>query len=85
MMGCVTTVYKSACPWCTFPKEMSNDDNSSLGAICGIIGSLQALEVIKIILGKTSLQNRLLYWNGNTMKLEDFVTEKNIKCKVCRK
>jgi molybdopterin-synthase adenylyltransferase len=85
LMGYITTIYKSsACPWCVFESE-SNDDNSIIGPTCGIIGSMQALETIRIIIGKRPLQNRLLYWNGNMMNMREIELEKNKKCKICGK
>ena len=85
MIGYITTIYKSsACPWCVFESE-SDDDNSIIGPTCGIIGSMQALETIRIIIGKRPLQNRLLYWNGNMMNMREIELEKNKKCKICGK
>jgi adenylyltransferase/sulfurtransferase len=46
------------CYRCLFPQPSqtaaSCDETGILGAVTGVIGTLQALEAIKIILGKTS-------------------------------
>ena len=56
-----------------------------IGAIAGIIGSIQALEAIKYILGSGELLTaKILIFNGLTMKMRvaDFGV-KNPRCRVC--
>ncbi|NHC37635.1 molybdopterin-synthase adenylyltransferase MoeB [Scytonema millei] len=49
-----------------------------LGVLCGIIGTIQATETVKIILGKgTSLSGRLLLYNALDMKFRELKLRPN--------
>ena len=68
------------------PETVGNcSDNGIVGAITGVIGSLQALEVLKIVTGKqASLQGKLIVFSGTqssfrTVKLRP----KRPDCSVC--
>jgi sulfur-carrier protein adenylyltransferase/sulfurtransferase len=55
-----------------------------LGVLPGIIGSLQALEAIKLILGVgESLVGRLLLFDGRRMQFRELLLEKDSDCPVC--
>ena len=55
-----------------------------LGALPGIIGSLQALEAIKIVTGTgNTLAGRLLLFDGLSMKWRELRLRKNPDCVVC--
>ena len=55
-----------------------------LGVLPGIIGSLQALETIKLILGKgDSLVGRLLLFDALAMEWRELKLRKNHDCPVC--
>jgi len=55
-----------------------------LGVLPGIIGSLQALETIKLILGRgDSLVGRLLLFDALTMKFRELKLRKNSSCPMC--
>ncbi|MGQ0815055.1 MAG: molybdopterin-synthase adenylyltransferase MoeB [Gemmatimonadota bacterium] len=55
-----------------------------LGALPGIIGSLQALEAIKLISGAgETLIGRLLLFDGLTMKWRELRLKKNPECALC--
>ena len=55
-----------------------------LGVLPGIIGSLQALEVIKLIVGfGDPLIGRLLLFDGRKMQFRELVLEKDPDCPVC--
>ena len=55
-----------------------------LGVLPGIIGSLQALEAIKLIVGVgESLVGRLLLFDGRRMQFRDLLLEKDSNCPVC--
>ena len=55
-----------------------------LGVLPGIIGSLQALEVIKLILGVgETLVGRLLLFDGRRMQFRELALEKDPDCPVC--
>jgi adenylyltransferase/sulfurtransferase len=51
---------------------------------CGLIASIQATEVVKVILGIGSLlENRLLFFDGLNTKLEEIELERTPICKLC--
>jgi adenylyltransferase/sulfurtransferase len=55
-----------------------------MGAIPGVIGIIQATEVIKWILGKGSLlTDRLLIYNGLEMEFNELEISRNPQCPVC--
>lgn len=57
-----------------------------LGVLCGIIGSIQATEAIKIILGsKTTLSGRLLLYNALEMKFRELKLRPNPERPVIEK
>lgn len=55
------------------------------GATPGVLGSLQAVEAIKYLAGfGPSLKNKLLFWDGLSMKCETITIRRNPRCKVCK-
>jgi len=55
-----------------------------LGAVPGIIGSVQALEALKLLLGVgTTLAGRLLQLDGLAMRWGELVVERDPACVVC--
>ena len=55
-----------------------------LGVLPGIIGSLQALEVIKLIVGfGEPLIGRLLLFDGRRMQFRELALEKDPDCPIC--
>lgn len=55
-----------------------------LGVLPGIIGSLQALEAIKLIIGLgQSLIGRLLLFDGRRMQFRELALERDPACPVC--
>jgi adenylyltransferase/sulfurtransferase len=55
-----------------------------LGVLPGIIGSIQAIEAIKLILGKgESLLGRLLLFDALGMEFREMQVTKNPDCPVC--
>jgi sulfur-carrier protein adenylyltransferase/sulfurtransferase len=57
-----------------------------LGVLPGIIGTLQALETIKLIIGEgDSLVGRLVLFDALKFKFREFKLEKNPDCPVCGK
>ncbi len=55
-----------------------------LGVLPGIIGSLQALEAIKLIVGfGEPLIDRLLLFDGRRMQFRELALEKDPECPVC--
>lgn len=57
-----------------------------VGVLPGVIGSLQALEALKLILGKgTPLTGRLLILDGLKLQFREIVLRKDPDCPVCGK
>ena len=84
--GQVTTIIpgKTACLRCIFPEEQLPETFPVIGATCGVIGSIQATEVVKYIVGVGELlTNRLLVWDGMDTRMEEFVVERNPTCVDC--
>ena len=78
------------CYRCLFPEPPDADNVLSceevgvLGVLPGIIGSIQANEIIKLIIGKGELlTGRLLMLNSMEMKFREVKFEKNLDCPVC--
>lgn len=78
----------SPCYRCLFPETppqavMDCAQAGILGAVTGIIGSVQALEAIQLILGQPGLDGRL--WTLNLRNYENRLTGllKDPKCSVC--
>lgn len=80
----------SPCYACLFPLEQQPEDVlcSSLGVfapLLGIIGSIQAAEALKILLGiGTNLVGRLLIFDAQTMTSNEIKIRRDRECPVCR-
>jgi adenylyltransferase/sulfurtransferase len=78
------------CYRCIFPEPPPPElvpscaEGGVLGVLPGTIGTIQAAEAIKTILGiGTSLSGRLLLYDALDMSFESVKLQKNPKCKVC--
>ncbi len=90
--GQVTTVVpgEGHCYRCLF-EEMPPEglmpscrEAGVIGAITGVIGSLQAIEVIKLIIGKgEALKNTLLIYDALKTTFRRVCVPRNDKCPVC--
>ncbi len=88
-----TTVFgmpEGPCYRCLYPEPPppglvpSCAEGGVLGVLPGIIGSLQALETIKLLLGRgDSLVGRLLLFDALTMKFRELKLRKNSSCPMC--
>lgn len=78
---CYRCLYPSPPP----PETVTARANAGvLGALPGIIGSIQAVETIKLILGKgETLTGRLLRLDALNMRFREFELAKNPTCPVC--
>jgi adenylyltransferase/sulfurtransferase len=90
--GILTTIVpkeNSSCFRCIYPLKPTQQLTSKifgiLGATAGIIGSMQALEAIKLILGLQCLKNKLLIFNGleNTYRVKYILKKED--CTVCKR
>lgn len=92
--GQVTTIVSGdgPCYRCIFPdsKEQgtarSCSETGILGPVAGIAGILQAVEVLKMIIGiDSSLKGRLLMYDALETEFELVKVQKNNNCKLCGK
>ncbi|MDR2818673.1 MAG: HesA/MoeB/ThiF family protein [Endomicrobium sp.] len=81
---------KGACYRCFHPiapkhgSVPSCGESGVIGAITGIIGSIQACEVLKIITGASMpLIGRLLYFDALNMLTKEFKIKKDKNCSLC--
>ncbi|MCX7965813.1 MAG: HesA/MoeB/ThiF family protein [Syntrophorhabdaceae bacterium] len=85
--GMVTTFLppKTPCFDCIFPRDVKKKGLIGvIGPSPGIVGTIQAMETIKIILGiDGTLQGRLLYFSGTDMVFRELSIEKNPDCSTC--
>jgi molybdopterin/thiamine biosynthesis adenylyltransferase len=84
--GQTTTIIpgKTACLRCIFPEAHPPETFPILGATCGVIGCMQATEVVKYLVGIGELlTNRLVVWDGLETRTEEFVVERNPTCEDC--
>ncbi len=84
--GQVTTIVpgKTPCFYCIFPRISKKEVFPILGATAGIIGSIQANEVIKFLTGQGKLlEGRLLFWNGLSGNFSEISLSKLNNCPVC--
>jgi sulfur-carrier protein adenylyltransferase/sulfurtransferase len=80
----------SPCYRCLYPEPPpphlapSCQEAGVLGILCGIIGTLQATEAIKILLGRgTTLAGRLLTYDSLKMKFRELRLRRDPHCPVC--
>ena len=86
--GQATTIIpgKTACLRCMFPQAPPPTVPPVVGVTTGVIGCIQATEVIKYILGIGDLlENRLLMWDGLKAEMDEVSLEKNLRCEDCGK
>jgi sulfur-carrier protein adenylyltransferase/sulfurtransferase len=80
----------SPCYRCLYPEPPpphlapSCQEAGVLGILCGIIGTLQATEAIKILLGKgTTLAGRLMTYDSLKLKFRELRLRRAPDCPVC--
>ncbi len=88
----MTYVPGQACYRCVFiappPKGAvpSCSQAGILGAIAGMLGTIQAAEALKFLIAKGELLvNRLLIFNALSMKFREVSFQKNPQCPICGK
>jgi len=84
--GQATTIIpgKTACLRCIFPRAPPKEVFPVIGVTPGLIGLVQATEVVKYLLGSGELlANRLFIWDGMQSHAEEIAVEKNPVCVSC--
>lgn len=79
---------KTPCLECVFPdgREESQNAPGILGPVPGVIACIQAIEVIKLIVGlEGTLAGRLLCFCGYDMTFREFKIKRDPQCPVCAK
>ena len=78
------------CYRCLYPEPPppgmvpSGAEGGVLGVLPGIVGCIQATEILKLALGKgTSLIGRLLLFNALDMKFRELKLRRDPKCPIC--
>lgn len=94
MYGTATTIIpdETPCYRCIYPVPPEDgtmptcSDIGILGMITGVIGSIQALEVVKLIVGfGKPLYGRLLYFDGTDLTFDELEYVKQQDCPLCGK
>lgn len=77
----------TACYHCLYGDgdelEETCSQNGVLASLPGVIGSLQATEALKLLLGLSTLNNRLLLVDGLTMQFRSLHLRRDPQCAVC--
>jgi molybdopterin-synthase adenylyltransferase len=84
--GQATTIIpgKTPCLKCIFPKAPPKEVFPVVGATPGVIGTVQATEVIKYLLKSGDLlTNRIFVWDGLAGRAEEICTERIPCCPAC--
>ena len=84
--GQATTIIpgKTPCLECIFPRAPPKEVFPVVGATPGVIGTVQATEVIKYLTKQGELlAGRLFIWDGLAATSEEIAIEKNPACPVC--
>jgi adenylyltransferase/sulfurtransferase len=86
MYGQVTTIIpgKTPCLSCIFPRPPPEEEFPVVGVTPGLVGMVQATEVLKFLLGTGNLlAGRLLLWDGLQARASEICVERNPSCEVC--
>lgn len=92
--GTATTIIPDATPCyrCLYPTPPEDgvmptcSDIGVLGMVTGVIGSIQALEVVKVIVGfGKPLYGRMVYFDGSDLEFQEVEYEKMDDCPLCGK
>ena len=84
--GQATTIipHKTACLRCIFPHAPPQEVVPVVGVTPGLIGMIQATEVLKYLLNDGELlTNRLFIWDGMQVHTEEIALERDPRCAAC--
>jgi molybdopterin/thiamine biosynthesis adenylyltransferase len=75
---------KTPCMRCIFPKPPPEETLPAVGATAGVIGTVQATEVLKFLLKSGDLlTGRLLIWDGLAGRADEIFAERIPCCPAC--
>ncbi|MDO5845604.1 MAG: HesA/MoeB/ThiF family protein [Methanocorpusculum sp.] len=74
---------KTPCLSCIFPHAETTQKTPVLGAVAGVVGSLQALEAVRYLTGEPTLAGKLLIYDGAANTLDTFAVKKSPRCPDC--
>lgn len=74
---------KTPCLECIFPHASTTESSPAIGAACGVVGSLQALEAVRVLTGNPTLAGKLLLYDGASNTINTFSVKKSERCPVC--
>jgi adenylyltransferase/sulfurtransferase len=86
MYGQATTLIpgKTPCLACIFPRPPPEEESPVIGVTPGLIGMVQANEVLKYLLGTGELlAGRLFLWDGLAGQATEICVERNPACEAC--
>lgn len=87
MEGFLTSFWpgQGPCLACAFPESLPSSPPALMGPLPGILGSLQALEALRILGGlPPALLGRRLSFQGQTFTFREEAVSANPHCPVCR-
>ena len=74
----------TGCLQCFFAGNPPGEIVPVIGATCGVIGSVQATETIKVLTGRGEpLANRLFFWDGRAGEGTVITAKRNPHCIIC--
>ena len=82
------SIPSSPCYACIFPDSEEQTQNCStagvLSPLLGVMGSLQATETIRLLLGMNNNLNKLMLFDAWGMETRNFGIKKSSNCDVCK-
>ncbi|MCS7203903.1 MAG: HesA/MoeB/ThiF family protein [Thermodesulfovibrio sp.] len=76
---------QTPCLKCLFPEAPQKETFPVVGATAGVVGTLQALEAIKYLVGIGKLlRDKLFVWDGMKGEFKTFKAQKDPLCPVCK-
>lgn len=75
---------ETPCLGCFINQKDTDAPTPALGAAAGVIGSIQAIEILKFLTGLgDTMKNRLMLFDGLLMRTEYIILKRNPDCPVC--
>jgi adenylyltransferase/sulfurtransferase len=75
---------RGPCLACLFPNVPPKEGSPVLGATAGVIGCIQATEVVKYVAGEGELlTGRLLLWDGLAARMDEVAVAPRAGCPAC--